>query len=71
MVKTFTAAVHLEEDMYVARCLEIEVASQRDTIEEVSSNLREAVELYLEETSNDAGATESTPMVTSFQVEAA
>ncbi|GAB1688469.1 hypothetical protein [Krasilnikovia sp. M28-CT-15] len=28
MVRTFTAAVHREDDWFVARCLELDVASQ-------------------------------------------
>jgi predicted RNase H-like HicB family nuclease len=44
-----TAAVHQEEDWYIAQCLEIEVASQGHTIEEALNNLREAVALYLSE----------------------
>jgi predicted RNase H-like HicB family nuclease len=44
--RTLTAAVHQEEDWYVAQCLEVDVASQGRTIEEALSNLREAVELY-------------------------
>jgi predicted RNase H-like HicB family nuclease len=64
--RTFTAAVHQEEDWYVAQCLEVDVASQGRTIEEALANLREAVELYLEHT--PAPDITSTPLVTSFQV---
>jgi predicted RNase H-like HicB family nuclease len=49
MILTLTAAVGQEEDWYVARCLELEVASQGRTLDEALANLREAVELYLEE----------------------
>ena len=66
MIRTFTAAVHQEEDWYVARCLELEVASQGRTLDEALANLREAVELYLEEV--DQPDIEPTPLVTSFQV---
>ena len=45
----FTAAVTHEGEWYVARCLEVEVASQGATIEESLANLREALELYLED----------------------
>ncbi|GHJ15844.1 MULTISPECIES: type II toxin-antitoxin system HicB family antitoxin [unclassified Micromonospora] len=65
MARTFTAAVHQEDDWYVARCLEIEVASQGETVDEALTNLREAVEAYLEEVENPA--IETTPLVTSFQ----
>lgn len=47
--KTFTAVLHKEENMYVAECPEIGVASQGYTIEEALANLKEATELYLEE----------------------
>ncbi|WP_405093652.1 type II toxin-antitoxin system HicB family antitoxin [Micromonospora sp. NBC_01392] len=65
MARTFTAAVHQEDDWYVARCLEIEVASQGETVDEALTNLREAVEAYLEEVENPE--IETTPLVTSFQ----
>ena len=42
-----TAAITHEGDWYVARCLQVEVTSQGETIEESLENLREALELYL------------------------
>jgi predicted RNase H-like HicB family nuclease len=66
MVRTFTAAVHQEEDWYIARCLELEVASQGTTVNDALLNLREAVEAYLDEVTQPT--IESTPLVTSFQV---
>jgi predicted RNase H-like HicB family nuclease len=45
----FTAAVAHEGDLYVARCLEVEVTSQGETVEESLANLREALELYFED----------------------
>lgn len=44
-----TAAVTKEGNLYVARCLEVEVTSQGKTMEEALENLREALELYLDE----------------------
>jgi predicted RNase H-like HicB family nuclease len=44
-----TAAVTHEGEWYVARCLEVEVASQGRTIDEALANLREALELYFED----------------------
>ena len=44
-----TAAVTRDGDWYVARCLEVEVASQGRTFEEALANLREALELYFED----------------------
>ncbi len=49
-MKTFSAIVQKEEDMYVAKCPEIGTVSQGKTIEEAIANLKEATELYLEET---------------------
>ena len=48
-MKTFTALIHKEEDMYVATCPEIGTVSQGYTIEEAITNLKEATGLYLEE----------------------
>ena len=64
--RTLTAAVHEEEDWYVAQCLEVDVASQGQSIQEALSNLRDAVELYLSEAPEPHVTT--TPLVTSFQI---
>ncbi len=45
----FSATIHKEEDWYVSWCPELDVASQGKTVEEALVNLREAVELYLED----------------------
>jgi predicted RNase H-like HicB family nuclease len=45
----FTAAITHESPWYVARCLEVEVASQGETVEGALSNLKEALELYFED----------------------
>ncbi|HII06601.1 MAG TPA: type II toxin-antitoxin system HicB family antitoxin [Methanotrichaceae archaeon] len=42
------AKIWEEEGAYVSRCTELEVASCGKTPEEALSNLKEAVELYLE-----------------------
>ena len=47
-VQRFTAMIYREDDGYVALCPELDVASQGDSVEEASANLREAVELFLE-----------------------
>jgi len=48
-VRTFTAVIHQEEDLYVATCPELGTISQGATIENALANLKEATELYLEE----------------------
>jgi predicted RNase H-like HicB family nuclease len=40
-----TAAVTLEGALYVAQCLDVDVASQGATVDEALDNLREALEL--------------------------
>ncbi|MDQ3662015.1 MAG: type II toxin-antitoxin system HicB family antitoxin [Actinomycetota bacterium] len=47
-----TAAISHEPPYYVARCLDVEVASQGETIEESLTNLKEALELYFEDLPN-------------------
>lgn len=44
-----TAIIKKGEKQYVALCPEIDVVSQGKTIEEALKNLKEAVELYIEE----------------------
>ena len=48
-MKTFTAIIQREEDMYIAKCAEVGTVSQGATLEEAIANLKEATELYLEE----------------------
>jgi predicted RNase H-like HicB family nuclease len=45
---SYRAIVEKEGDLYVALCPELDVASQGTTIEGATSNLKEAVELFLE-----------------------
>jgi predicted RNase H-like HicB family nuclease len=46
---TFTTAIHKEGGWFVAQCVELGVASQGRTINEAKKNLKEAVELYLDD----------------------
>ena len=48
MKRPFAASVWREGDVFVAQCLEIEVASQGDSEEEALVQLQEALELYFE-----------------------
>ncbi len=48
MKRVFNASVWREDALYVAQCLELDVASQGQTEEEALVNLREALELYFE-----------------------
>ena len=63
-VRTFTAVLHREDNLFVAECPEVGTVSQGATMEEAVSNLREATELYLEEfPAPDTGR----PLVTVFE----
>jgi len=44
----FTVAVTHEETWYVARCLDVDVVSQGETVDEAVANLEEALGLYFE-----------------------
>ncbi len=48
----FTALIEREGEGYVSLCPELDIASQGDTVEEASANLKEAVELFFESASN-------------------
>ena len=56
-LQRFTAMIYREDGGYVSICPELDVASQGDTVEEASANLREAVELARREARREAQAT--------------
>ena len=41
--------IHKEDGFYVAQCLNVEVSSFGETIEEAIFNIKEALELYFED----------------------
>jgi predicted RNase H-like HicB family nuclease len=57
---------HLRGGGYVARCLELGVTSEGETVEEAVAMLREAVELYLEDEPLPSNLTH--PVLTSFDI---
>jgi len=63
-IKTFTAVLHKEGDLYVSECPEVGTVSQGPTIEEAVANLKDATELYLEEFPH---AEVGRPWVTTFE----
>lgn len=62
-----SAIISKEDGEYVALCPELDVASQGDSIEKALGNLKEAVELYLED-EKDIKLSETSPFVTTFEV---
>jgi len=63
----FTAAITREGRWYVARCIEIEVASQGETFETALENLKEALDLRLEDEPDVVGQSEP-PIIASVEV---
>jgi predicted RNase H-like HicB family nuclease len=64
----FTAAITHEVPWYVARCLEVEVTSQGESVEEAIANLQEALELYFEDEPVPEGV--EPPIIASVEVAA-
>lgn len=44
----YNVIIEQEENWYVAKCIDNNITSQGKTIEEALKNLKEAIELYLE-----------------------
>ena len=65
MMRTLTAVLHQEGNLFVAECPEVGTVSQGADIEEAIRNLREATEVYLEEFPMEQPAR---PLVTTFEV---
>lgn len=49
----FSAVIIKEDNWYVARCPELNITSQGKSFEEARSNLKEAIELYIESFGTD------------------
>lgn len=54
-MKSLTAAISREDDLYVAQCLEVDVASQGSSHEQARDNLVEALLLYFEDADAEVG----------------
>lgn len=65
-IRVFSAIIHRDGDWYVADCPETGTVSQGHSIEQALANLKQATELYLEET---APPSVSNPILTTFSVE--
>ena len=67
---TFSSVVWMEEDLYVAWCPDLDIASQGKSVEEALDNLKEAIELYFEDEDAIIPEERPTPIVTTLSVEA-
>ena len=68
-MKTFTAIIRKDQDYYVALCPEVDVVSQGKTVEKALKNLKEAVELYIEEMGVPEGYKSDEAIIARFTVE--
>ena len=50
---TFHGIIEKSDDIYIAICLELDIATEGETLQEAKDNLKEAVESYLESVVND------------------
>ena len=64
-----TAIIKKGEKQYVALSSEVDVASQGYTIEEALKNLKEAVDLYIEETGLPEGIGTEQMIITSLEID--
>jgi len=53
IILEISAIIRKEDDWFVAKCLDLDVTTQGRTIEEAKSNLKEAIELYIESFGKD------------------
>ncbi len=67
-MKSYTAIIRKGEKQFVALCPEVDVVSQGYTVEKAVDNLKEAVELYLEEMGEPEEYSPSETFVVKFEV---
>jgi predicted RNase H-like HicB family nuclease len=64
----FTAVIRKGEKFFVALCPELDVVSQGKTEKDALKNLKEAVELYIEEVGLPEGASSKDATITRFAI---
>jgi len=68
MKNTYNAIITEEDGGFVALNPDLDIASQGDSIESALANLREATELYLEETSDGQPVESHHSFLTTFSI---
>jgi predicted RNase H-like HicB family nuclease len=68
IMKNLTAIIKKGERQFVSICPEVDVVSQGYTFEESLNNLKEAVELYIEEMGVPEEISSENTIITSFEV---
>lgn len=69
MKTEFKNVVWKEGNYFVAQCLNVDVSSFGETKEEALKNLKEAIELYLEDESTDNLTEVESPEIISAEIE--
>lgn len=64
----FTSTIKKEGSYFVARCVELGVVSQGKSLDEANANLKEAVELYLENTKVSKAQYSQSSYISSFEI---
>jgi len=64
----FSSVISKEGNLFVALCPELDIASQGPSIEEALLNLKEAIELYLEDEDAEYENPDFRPLVTLIEV---
>ena len=67
-MKSFTAVIRKGEKQFVALCPELNVVSQGYTVDKAIKNLKEAVELYIEEMGIPEEISSGDTIVVNFEV---
>jgi len=67
-MRSFTAVIKKGEKQFVALCPELDVVSQGYSVEEALANLKEAVELYIEEMGVPEEVSSGDTIVVNFEV---
>ncbi len=67
-MRSFTATIKKGENQYIALCQEVDIVSQGYTVEEAINNLKEAVELYIEEEGMPQESEPHDTIVVNFEV---
>lgn len=65
---SFTAVIRKGEKQFIAFCPELDIVSQGYTVEEALKNLKEAVELYIEEMGVPEEVPSGDTIVVTFEV---
>jgi predicted RNase H-like HicB family nuclease len=68
MLNHMKYVIYQEGEHYVAQCLNVDVSSFGETLDEAAANIKEAVELYFEDHTSDDFITIPLAMIGDMQV---